>query len=138
MKMPCWMIYSIPVGQHRMVTDNKKYFPEFNSTSIFKWLEYAYLPLGIWKFCLSPNACLKFFSLNSYYASELSTGMSALCGTLSVQCNKSRLLTFLLANSGPKQPFHFFLKLFCHYSFVLLPQILVAAPFPRTPFRSQK
>lgn len=71
-------MYSIPVGQHGIVADNRKYFLEFNSTSIFKCLECVPLPLGTRKFGLFPNACLKFLFLNSAcYTSQLYQGDEA-------------------------------------------------------------
>lgn len=54
MKMSCKKMYTVPAGQHRTVADNGKYFLAFNSTSIFKCLECAHLPLGIGRSHLIP------------------------------------------------------------------------------------
>lgn len=82
MKTTCYMIYSIPVGQCRIVANTRKYFQEFNLASVFKCLEHAPLPLGIWKFCLAVSACLQLFFLEFFsYTSQVDHGTRALHGS---------------------------------------------------------
>ena len=121
------MMYSIPVGQHGLVANNRKYFPEINSTSIFKCPECAHLPPpGTWKFGFLSNACLKFHLKKlSITPHSSSRGVGVPCWILSIlpptQQDKSRPLTFLLAISATN--FYLFFSHFAIIHFSLSPNL---------------
>jgi hypothetical protein len=135
--MSCKKMCSVPVGQCGIVTNNRRYFLEFNSTSIFKCLRSVHLPQGIGKFWVFSTTSLKFFSLNSfYYASSYVMGISVcvcvcvcvcmcVCVPLSIQCNKG-------------WPSFFVVGKLLHHRFLSGTQILEAIPFPKSPFRFQQ